>query len=138
MANLNKSFQITKPQMHVLTSMRNGMEIGLIINYNELKLNLINSNGDNKVTHQLLLALLRRKLIIADQQNYLKLTILGERMANIGLKPENLGKSVFAKSPTQKDIKDSLNVSRNGYEIDIDAKKSAKASYKRNLNQSYK
>lgn len=141
MANqTNKSFLISKCQMHILTSLRNQLVIITVVpNYKELKLEIQCEPKDNKITKQILLALHRRKLIkdFRVGEN-IHLTYLGERMANIGLKPENIGKIIYAKAPTQKDIKVSLGIKLNGKEIEMDAKKKAKQQYNRNLKASYK
>lgn len=137
----NKSFLISKAQMNIITQIRNGLIIEISVNLKELKLDILTLETKLPIDKGILLALMRRQLIKVEtdliDDPIFALTPLGNRMANIGLKPENVGKVIFAKAPTQKDIKASMGVKINGKEIEAERKKKAKQSYNRKVKQSY-
>lgn len=133
----NQSFTISKAQMEVLTHLRNGSAIKLTINSNALKLEFITIPMDTPVNQTLLLALIKRQLVFVDGDQNIILTKLGMRMANLGLRPERLGKAIHASAPISTDIKAAMHVKINGKEIIETEKKRAKRMYKSRVNKSY-
>lgn len=133
----NKSFMVSKAQMEVLTHLRNGAAIKLSVNSNELKLEVITIPMDLSINRNTLLACIEKKLIFADEHKNIILTRLGMRMANLGLRPERIGKAIYAQAPISSDIKEVLGQSLNGNEIWEDAKKRAKRMHKNLIRKSY-
>ncbi len=133
----NKSFFISKAQMEILTHLRNGAAVKISINSNALKLEFVTIPMDLQVNQNILLALIKKELILIDEAQNVILTRMGMRMANLGLQPERIGKAIIASAPTSSDIKKALHTDINGEEIYQDAKKRAKRAYKSIVRKSY-
>lgn len=72
----------------------------------DFKLNFFTAPFNSSLNRQILLAIIKKRLIRWDmQRNAFDLTILGKRMASLGLKEGNKGKAIYAKEPHAQDIR---------------------------------